>query len=540
MEITTGTRKSKVERQNQRSAIIPYMSIELDWQIVEDEPQEPGTPPEPPVRRRWRWPRITRKVLAAVVLILVVAIAGFAVYYDWVYHTQLDQVTPPVLQIARFEAQAVLKGDRDSYLAVQDPDDSSWREVQASRFGSLEEEGLPEWGWEATDVQPVQGGVTLEPGGARLDVTYRFSVTQPMPNGPTSVTVVLPQYYKETPSGWVRALPIVEYWGAWHQRSGKYFAVRYLERDAAALVPLVPRMDALLARVCDELPCPPQPIYVVFENSSMALENWTTFTYGFDDGSFQLKFPSPQLFGLPADEPSRDEFYRALGTRVVEALVYEASGRHLNMADQAPQEIMRWELARAGLARPFVSGSLAADLRTTSWLPLSSIPLRSRPTNQATGLLERNVLLPLAFAFLEEQAGSGSVSRLLPAIGTSTYLGEAISKTLKVSPVSLEPAWNKFLRTQAGYTLAGSGPPPPGGELALSCSISGTPNAAVWLVRSDGTGLRQVAPSGEMPLVLGWSPDSKRLAFFGSWRPARVDARGQPTDEGANEIKLMM
>jgi len=444
------------------------MSIELDWQIVEDEPQEPETPPPPPVRRRW--PRTLCKVLAAMALILVVATAGLAIYYDRVYHAQLDAVKPPVLQVAHLEAQAMAKGDRDSYLAVQDPDDLSWRKMQTQRFGKLEKEGLPEWGWKATDVPPVEAGVTLEPGGARLDVTYRFSVTQPMPNGPTSVTLVLPHYYKQTPSGWVRALPIVEYWGAWRNRSGKYFAARYLRRDADVIEPLVPHMDALLARVCDRLPCPPQPIYVVFENSSDALASLTDFTYGFTDHSFQLRFPSPQLFGVPADAPSREEFYRALGARVVQALVYEASNGDLRLALAVWQEVVRWELARAGLAGPFVTGELTATLRTTAWWQLSAIPLRASSRNPSTGLPERNVMLPLAFVFLEQQVGPDSVSRLIPSIGTSTNLGEAINKSLNVNAASLEAAWRKFLQKQADYSLAESGPLTPGGGLALSCS----------------------------------------------------------------------
>ena len=505
MEITTSVRRPKAKRQNQRSAIIPHMNIELDWQIVEDEPQEPETTPPPPVQRRW--PRIPRKVLAVMALILLVVTAGLAIYYDRVYHAQLDAVKPPVLQVAHFEAQAVAKGDRDSYLAVQDPEDLSWREMQTQRFGKLEKEGLPEWGWRATDVPPVQDGVTLEPGGARLDVTYRFSVTQPMPNGPTSVTLVLPQYYKQTPSGWVRALPIVEYWGAWRNRSGKYFAARYLRRDADVIEPLVPRMDALLARVCDRLPCPPQPIYVVFENSSIALSSLTDFTYGFTDHSFQLKFPSPQLFGVPADAPSREELYRALGARVVQALVYEASNGDLRQAWAVWQEVMRWELARAGLAEPFFAGILTATLRTSGFPSLASIPLRPRSTNLEAGSSERDVILSLAFVFLEEEVGSGSVSRLIPAIGRSTNLGEAISRTLNVSLASLEPAWRKFLRVQFGYSTAGSGPPPPDGEVALSGSPGSTENAGLWRIRLDGAGLKQTAPDGAGSWVLNGSPE---------------------------------
>ena len=518
----------KAKRQNRCSVIILCMSIELDWQIIENVPQEPETPPPPQEGRPRRWPLISRKALAAIALILVVAIAGFAVYYDRVYHAQLDQVIPSVLQVARLEAQAIAKGDRDLYLAVQDPDDSAWQEMQSKRFGKLEKEGLSEWGWKATGVEPAPGSVTLEPGGARLDVTYRFSVTQPLPHGPTSVTVVLPQYYKHAPSGWVRAMPSVEYWGPWRHRSGQYFVMRYLQRDASVLEPLVPYMDKLLSRMCDSLPCPPQPIYVVFENSPEAMENWADFTYGFDDGSFQLKFPSPQLFGVPADASSRDEFYRAIGTRVVEALVTEASREHLNLPYLFSQQLLRWELNKANLAGPFITPgitrALASSLQAGVWQPLSALWLRSR--SRGSEPTDDEVILPsLALAFLEQHMGAGAIERLIPAMQYNVTMGQAISAVLKVNPHSLEPWWLEYLRKQAGLPAPQLAPPE--GELALTCLAGATGSSSILRIGANGSNVQVVEGQVQNVPQPTWSPDGKSLAYLRNGRLLVMDADTQ-------------
>ena len=69
------------------------MSIEVDWQIVDEDAPEPAEQPLPPVkprRRLWRWRWV------ALALALVLSVAGFAAYYQWTLRTRLNQVTEPV------------------------------------------------------------------------------------------------------------------------------------------------------------------------------------------------------------------------------------------------------------------------------------------------------------------------------------------------------------------------------------------------------------------------------------------------------------
>jgi len=463
----TSKRMPEAQQQCCLGAIIFNMSIEVEWRISDEEPGQSAelSPPisKKPRRRlpRWWW--------AAFVLLVVVIAAAAGVYLRWTYRTQLAQVAEPVREVARLEAQAVIAGDQVWYMALQDPNDAAWRMLQEKRFARLERLGLPEFGWEAMGIPPQFGDVVLEPGGARLDVTYFLSVTHPLPAGPVTVTLRVPQFYRQTPSGWVRAMPGADFWGRWRIKSGTRFAIGYLARDGQVLEPLIPRMDAMLARICDPLPCPRQPIYVSFENSADVMARLGDFSLGFEYSNFLLRFPSPHLFGLPADASSREELYRVIGTRVVQALVYEATDRRLDMNYLSSGELVRWELAQAGLTGPFITPSATAALTSTlrrrgTWLPLSSIAWRVSVSEADT---VQAAMLPLAFDFLEQYMGPGTVTRLLPAVASDQVrtLGDAINLTLHVNSRTLESAWQVYLRQRIG--LPAVEPALPGGVPVL-------------------------------------------------------------------------
>ena len=503
------------------------MSIELDWEITEE-----GTPPPddlaPVPASKSRRPRcVPRRVFITLGLILAAAIATASLYVFAVYRKQLERAEREIRPIARLEAQAIVQSDRDSFLALQDPEDDNWRAAQASRFGRLEREGLPEFGWKSTGVPPQLGQVTLEPGGARLDVMYQFSVTHPLPNGPASITLRVPQFYKQTPSGWVHANGTIEYWGTWRSHSGRHFAMRYTRRDADILEPLIPRMDEMLARVCGPLPCPPQPIYVIVENSPDALTRLSDFSYGFDEGGFILKLPSPHLLGVPTDARSRDELYRAIGTRIVQALALANSYPLMNLNTFPESLLLKWELSRAGLDGPFITPqitqTLATLLQTGEWQSLAAIPLRSRT---AAAVTDQDVALTsLAFAFLEQQIDAGAVERLIPTMQFNATLGEIIRAVWKVNPLSLEPEWLAYLRKQVdpAYQVAQR---PPTGKLALFCAPSAVRQSSIWLIQTDNTGLIQVM-DGQNVTPPVWSPDGRELAFLYNRRAVVADAETQ-------------
>ncbi len=418
------------------------MSIELDWQVVDEDAPPPEAASLPSCEPHRTRPRVIWIALAIVAL----SVASVAVYSARVYRAGLAQASDQVRLVARLEAQAVAQGDSESFMALQDPSDSAWRSLQSKRFGQLERAGLPEFGWKAAGALPQFDSVSLEPDGARLDVTYRFSVTQPLPGGPATVSVQVPQYYRHIPSGWVHAMPGPDFWGGWRELKGKHIVVIYFQRDAAIVEPFVPRLDEVMERICESLLCPVL-LPITFDNVPDTILSLSDFSYGYTNTG--LKLPSPYLVGLPADAASRQELYRAYGTRLAEALVYEASNRRLTMSHLASREFVRWELAQAGLSGPFISQAVIRTLTTApaaALQPLGAISVRSRALglNVSPG----EVVMPLAFDFLERQFGAGTVPRLLPALTLANVstLGEAISMTLRVNSTTLEPAWQQYLR----------------------------------------------------------------------------------------------
>jgi Tol biopolymer transport system component len=484
------------------------MNIELDWQIVnEDAELSEHIVPPPRPRRHSQW----RRWLSAIALTAALCVAAAVTYLTWAYHVNLSRVREQVQPIAALEAHAIASDDRDLFLALQDPEDLAWRSMQAQRFARLERVGLPEFGWQATNTCPGSGDITLEPDGARLDVTYRLSVAQPMPDGPTSVAVRVPQFYKSTPSGWVRAMPGPEYWGPTLVYNGKRLTATYWQRDVDLFEPMMPRIDGMLERVCDSLACPPQPVHIAFENTAGSLAQLSDCTRGFDE-AFTVRFPSPQLVGVPADKCSCDELYRAVGTRIVQALVYEASGRQLDMSHPTAQAILQRELARAGLAGP----PLAEETRHAigaavwaGWSPLRVIPLHSSLSEKDRGPAVS--LLPLALAFVEEHFGPGSVARLIPMM-TSDTLGQAIQKGMDVDPTTLESAWLMYTLQQAGVRVDGVAHPVPEGELALLCEPERI-QSGLWRVHINETGVPQSNLVDVSGFDFSWSPDGDKLAY---------------------------
>jgi hypothetical protein len=280
-------------------------------------------------------------------------------------------------------------------------------------------------------------------------------------------------------------------------------------------------MDEMLTRVCNLLRCPSQPVFVIFENSPDSLARLSDFSYGFDESNFILKLPSPHLIGVPTDGHSRDELYRAVGTRVIQALVYETSDRHLNFKYLSSQSIVRWALVYAGLVGPLTKDELARSLALTSqvsWPSLASMPIRQ----------SGETLLPLAFSFIDEVYGPGYVLRLIPAMGASQTLGEAISTTLRVNPATLEAGWQQYWRRQANLPTVTT--PPPTGELWLGCTSDNMNRSAIWRINTDGTGAtRIISNTRGSAWLLAWSHDGRRLAYLDGMSTTVIDAERQIT-----------
>jgi Tol biopolymer transport system component len=198
--------------------------------------------------------------------------------------------------------------------------------------------------------------------------------------------------------------------------------------------------------------------------------------------------------------------------------VVEASGKKLDMTTFAPQEFVRWQLAKAGLTGPFINQAITRTLSASPASvrqPLASIALRSAPVRLE--LRPGQIAVPLAFDFLEQHLGKGTLNRLLPALADANVrtMGDAITTALRLNPVTLEPAWQKYVREWE--SLLASVQDAPDGELALWCGRDTD-------ARTGSTIVRMRVNGKEAPFIGGgawvsnawpphWSPDGKALAY---------------------------
>src|SRR5512143_1362429 len=119
------------------------MKIELEWQIIEGEDAESkviaAPPPPKPKRKLPRW-------LGLLVLIPLVAVATFSVYVVHVYRIQVAHATQGAMVVAKQEARAIASNDRETFMALQDPNDEAFRAVQERRFAQQDHTGMFQYG----------------------------------------------------------------------------------------------------------------------------------------------------------------------------------------------------------------------------------------------------------------------------------------------------------------------------------------------------------------------------------------------------------
>lgn len=281
--------------------------MSFDWRTEEEgawtaEPERPQ-PPAGPSRRR-----------PILVGLLLLALAAAAVSYFYreaarrIAATE-EAVTGDVLASHELVALAGRSADPELLRTVLSGADSGWAQAQARRVQNGAEAGLVYLGLQPAAVA-AQPDVTLDPEmrSAELSWVAPFVVTD---SAGITQTIHLTQtaIYRRGSSNWLLAPPRPDYWGGSAEFRGQYLEAIFARQDEETARRLAAGLDELLGRLCSRHQCPAGFHYrLIFSTDPASFE-------GIDPHSLllasrTLTLPTPQLVGLPLDEPAYEALER--------------------------------------------------------------------------------------------------------------------------------------------------------------------------------------------------------------------------------------
>lgn len=277
--------------------------------------------------------------IVGLMLLLVAVGLGIAGGLFWQRVRQGQQRLKRELEtVVNLEAQSLLGSDRETYLALQDEDDSSWYRAQGERFDTISDMGarlepgqLAELAVTRADWLPVENRAWAEVAWAEEDGLYRRV-----------------QFYRRQDGQWLRSGPREAYFGQRQTLETAHFAFKYPAREEETVHWLAEQFETWYEAICADLGCEAggQPVNVLIAPDGGAGSDYRP------PRGFSLQ--SPLTRGVREDGALLVED-RARAARV---LVYTLVTRHAE-GDIEPEEqpylvpqLVNWELRRLGLAEP--------------------------------------------------------------------------------------------------------------------------------------------------------------------------------------------
>lgn len=220
------------------------MSVEFRWQ-VENEEEEWQAPASPPERRRFPW---------RVVGVLVLLGAGIAVGHFWYQVRQGEaRLRRELSTVANLEAQALREGDFETFLSLQDRDDTTWYARQKDRIPSRSGfVAAPGPGQEANlvvvdaSLLPAENRAWAEVAWTLEDGAHRRV-----------------QFYRQADGYWLRTGVRREYYGEERTRETAHFAFKYRARDEPTVAWMAGQLEAWYEAVCTDFGCDDRRINVL-------------------------------------------------------------------------------------------------------------------------------------------------------------------------------------------------------------------------------------------------------------------------------------
>lgn len=250
------------------------------WHVGDDDEQSETIASIERQRDRHRPSWLPRRVLRAVLVVMLVTVCSVALAVYLRYQRVQDHLRFQIQSVIDLEAHTFVEGDVDLFLAQQDRDDIRWFENQ-----SLMSWAAHEWPG-GLDAFPL-GALPAEVQNVELhgDVAW-VEVIEGTP------AVRRMRFYRQTSQGWLHTAPDPAFWGEEVQLDvGDRLTLRCRERDWPYVAPLVEQLEQDLAQVCATMGCPPKLVL-------------TVVNYASERSRGDIAFPSPWLSGIPADGSS--------------------------------------------------------------------------------------------------------------------------------------------------------------------------------------------------------------------------------------------
>lgn len=522
------------------------MAVEFEWRFDEEPPDRTPTEERSPRRHRWRfW----------LGLIGIVLLVGVGFYARWRARTAaLAEVEAKVQAVAQLELRALAEGDTELYLSLQDDTLSTWKKAQEARAeaGILLPPPLP--GLTATTALSVENARVVG-DVARVEVVRLVG----LPGGEMAPFRATRFYRRSDDGRWLHTRADRGYAGHTVTFAGERIEIVSYATDSGWIEPIASDLASLAERFCSLdgiVPCQ--------HRTPLVLDFTGTLDTAVEPEDI---LPAPLVVGAPDDGVARAAWETGLRELFFDRLIVREVGRSLGSDRGWPRggelfraQLHEWLRADLGLSEP-ISPDLdliGEALDAGEWIPLGALWTFTFADDDARRLLAE-AEIDLLLAFIQEEYGRSQIGRPLHALRHAPRLEALIWQ-------ALGETWPAFEQRHAAYVREVTGRPfePPGEaaafaeyDLVTTCEgpsslwglrldrpemmpllasadfglHSWSPDGArllVWreaiyggglyLLEADGSGVRQLTSIPEGAWLIGWSPDSSRVAYSTSGR----------------------
>jgi len=406
------------------------VSVELEWRFGNEPPED--SPQEGQPRRSPRW----RTWLALGVTALLLAGGGLYVWWR-ARGNALAAVEAEVQAVAELEMRALVDGDVDLYLSLQDDADPAWLSAQDACMAREACLPPPLPGLSVTTAVSV-AAVRVVADTARAEVVRLAELAE----GEVAPFRAVRFYRRSADGRWLHTGVDRSYTGHVLIFVGDWVEVTSFATDREWVAPIAFGLEELTEDFCRLVSCR--------QGTPMTL----TFTDTLDAAVEPTGvLPAPFVVGVPGDEVAHAAWDAALRESFFNRLVARELGRppgDVRSGELFRARLREWLRAELGLREVLAPDIdlVSAALDTAEWIPLGTVWTSVPPEGDARrSLAEAEV--DLFIAFVDEEYGPSAVADLFrTAHDADDLLATVVWETLDETWMVLEARYETYIREE--------------------------------------------------------------------------------------------